>query len=118
MSVMTTRLDSRKSLLGADNGYGYGHSYNNSYGDNSYSPSPVPSPQPIPQPPAFQAAVEPTYNQGFAYREGLTPSVPPQSMKNGKIDFMKSRWPACFMAVSLLQAILCICFEAYAISDI
>jgi NADH:ubiquinone oxidoreductase subunit 6 (subunit J) len=113
MSVMTTRLDSRKSLLGADNGYGYGHSYNNSYGDNSYSPSPVPSPQPIPQPPAFQAAVEPTYNQGFAYREGLTPSVPPQSMKNGKIDFMKSRWPACFMAVSLLQAILCICFEAY-----
>jgi hypothetical protein len=37
-------------------------------------------------------------------------------MKNGKIDFMKSRWPASFMAVSLLQAILCICFEAYVIS--
>ncbi|KAF4949496.1 hypothetical protein FGADI_8873 [Fusarium gaditjirri] len=120
MSTVATRLESRKSLLGADTGFGYGgHSYNNSYGDNSYAPSPVPSPQPIPQPAAFaqpnfaDAGVDPAYNQGFAYREGLTPSLPAQSMKNGKIDFMKSRWPASFMAVSFLQAILCICFEAY-----
>jgi hypothetical protein len=113
MSTVATRLESRKSLLGADAGFGYGHSYNDSYGDGSFVPSPTPSPQPIPQPAAFAQPVEPAYNQGFAYREGLTPSVPATSMKNGKIDFMKSRWPACFMAVSLLQAVLCICFEAY-----
>ncbi|KAF5021592.1 hypothetical protein F66182_6374 [Fusarium sp. NRRL 66182] len=119
---MATRFESRKSLLGVDTGYGYGgHSYNNSYGDGSFIPSPTasPSPQPIPQPAAFaqptftDSGVEPAYNQGYAYREGITPSIPASSMKNGKLEFMKSRWPACFMAVSLLQAVLCICFEAY-----
>ncbi|KAM5355375.1 hypothetical protein ACJ41O_002021 [Fusarium nematophilum] len=118
MGAVATRLESRKSLLGADNGYGYG-GYNQAYSDGEFAPNTVP--QPIPQPAAFaqptfagdNAGVDPAHNQGYAYREGLTPSVPATSTYNGKMGFLKRRWPACFMAVSLLQAILCICFEAY-----
>ncbi|KAF4466593.1 hypothetical protein FALBO_6553 [Fusarium albosuccineum] len=120
LPTVATRLESRKSLLGADNGFGYGgHQYNQGYTDADFVPNAAT--QPVPQPAAFaqptfavdNSGVEPAYNQGYAYREGLTPSVPATSTYNGKMGFIKSRWPASFMAVSLLQAILCICFEAY-----
>lgn len=114
MSSVATRLESRKSLLGTDTGYGYGgHSYNQSYGDGDFSPT-------YDQPPVHQPAypdnshtVDPAYNQGYAYREGLTPSAPAPSTHHGSMGFLTSRWPAAFMAISLLQAVLCICFEAY-----
>ncbi|KAI5467422.1 hypothetical protein BGZ63DRAFT_344523 [Mariannaea sp. PMI_226] len=114
MSNVATRLESRKSLLGTDNGYGYGgHSYNQSYGDGDLSPT-------YDQPPVHQPAypdnsydVEPANNQGYAYREGISPTTPGTSTYNGTFAFMKSKWPACFMIVSLLQAVLNICFEAY-----
>lgn len=122
---MATRLESRKSLLGVDAGFGYGGShnqYNQAYGDGEFAPSykntqPTDAQQPppaFPQPTFADASsdVEPAYNQGYAYRQGLTPSAP-QSTLNGKTGFLKSKWPASFLAISALQAILCICFEAY-----
>lgn len=114
MHTVATRLESRRSLLGPEHGYGYGGHYNQPYSDGE------PAPQPIPQPAAFTqpnfadtAGVDPAVNQGYAYREGFSPSVPATSTLNGKTGFLTSRWPACFMTVSLLQAVLCICFEAY-----
>ncbi|KAF4974887.1 hypothetical protein FZEAL_8269 [Fusarium zealandicum] len=116
---MATRLESRKSLLGVDTGYGYGgHQYNNEYDDGDFTPATAT--QPVPQPAAFaqptfvdNSGVDPAHNQGYAYREGLTSSTPATSTLNGNMGFLKRRWPASFMAVSLIQAVLCICFEAY-----
>ncbi|KAK7402801.1 hypothetical protein QQX98_011457 [Neonectria punicea] len=114
MSSVATRLESRKSLLGVDTGYGYGgHSYNQSYGDGDLSPSYDQPPVPQPSYPDAAHQVDPEYNQGYAYREGLTSSVPAPSTHRDTFGFLKRRWPAAFMAVSALQAILCICFEAY-----
>ncbi|RSM07745.1 hypothetical protein CEP52_005065 [Fusarium oligoseptatum] len=115
MHTVATRLESRRSLLGPEHGYGYGGHYNQPYSDGE------PAPQPIPQPAAFTqptfggdtSGVDPAANQGYAYREGFSPSVPATSTLNGKTGFLTSRWPACFMTLSLLQAVLCICFEAY-----
>lgn len=114
LPTLATRLESRKSLLGTDTGYGYGgHSYSQSYGDGDLSPT-------YDQPPVHQPAfpdnaheVNPAYNQGYAYREGLSASVAAPSTHHGNMGFLKSRWPTSFMAISGLQAILCICFEAY-----
>ncbi|KAH7155581.1 hypothetical protein B0J13DRAFT_545874 [Dactylonectria estremocensis] len=112
MSSVATRLESRKSLLGTDTGYGYGgHSYNQSYGDGDLSPT-YDQP-PVPQPSYPDNSTEPSYNQGYAYREGLQNSVPAPSTHRDSLGFIKSKWPAGFMTVSVLQAILCICFEAY-----
>ncbi|KAH6900339.1 hypothetical protein B0T10DRAFT_25187 [Thelonectria olida] len=114
MPTVATRLESRKSLLGTDTGYGYGgHSYNQSYGDGDFSPTYDQPPVHQPAYPDNSHAVDPAYNQGYAYREGLTPSAPAPSTYNGSMGFLKSRWPAAFMGVSLLQAVLCIVFEAY-----
>ncbi|KAH7156380.1 hypothetical protein EDB81DRAFT_646487 [Dactylonectria macrodidyma] len=113
MSSVATRLESRKSLLGTDTGYGYGgHSYNQSYGDGDLSPTYDQPPVPQPSYPD-NSATEPAYNQGYAYREGLSGSVPAPSTHRDSLGFIKSKWPAGFMTVSVLQAILCICFEAY-----
>ncbi|SCO90108.1 uncharacterized protein FRV6_14236 [Fusarium oxysporum] len=53
------------------------------------------------------------YSQCYTYQEGLVPSAPAPITHYGSIGFMKSKWPACFMVISLLQAALCICFEAF-----
>ncbi|EEY21103.1 hypothetical protein D7B24_008950 [Verticillium nonalfalfae] len=57
------------------------------------------------------------YNQGYAYREGLAPSTmngsSPKSTKGGWFSFMSSKWPRAFFLVTLLQAIICLVFEAY-----
>ncbi|KAH6990901.1 hypothetical protein BKA56DRAFT_610472 [Ilyonectria sp. MPI-CAGE-AT-0026] len=114
MSNVATRLESRKSLLGTDTGYGYGgHSYNQSYGDGDLSPTYDQPPVPQPSYPDNSHTPDPAYNQGYAYREGLTSSAPAPSTIHGNMGFIKSKWPAAMMTVSVLQAILCICFEAY-----
>lgn len=113
--------------MGVEAGYGYGghqHPYNQAYGGGDFIPTYENSQTTnAAQPPAFpqptyadtNAGVEPAYNQGYAHRQGLTSSAP-QSTLNGKTGFLKSKWPASFMAISALQAILCICFEAYVYS--
>ncbi|CAM1504477.1 Fc.00g020680.m01.CDS01 [Cosmosporella sp. VM-42] len=115
---VATRLESRKSLLGSDGSFGHGqyhaggHQYNQSYIDGDFSPTYHGAPVPMNNQPAF---TQPAYveNQGYAYREGLAPSLPATSTLNGNFGFMKSKWPAAFMAISVVQAVLCICFEAY-----
>ncbi|KAL2756566.1 hypothetical protein ACRALDRAFT_2101535 [Sodiomyces alcalophilus JCM 7366] len=56
-------------------------------------------------------------NQGYAYREGLTPSTvngsSPKSSKSGWFSFMSSKWPRFFFLITLLQALICMAFEAY-----
>jgi hypothetical protein len=70
--------------------------------------------QPPYQQPAFaEPNMNPGYNQGYAHREGLVAaSAGPSSMHRDKIGFLKSKWPAAFMIVTGLQAIICLCFEA------
>lgn len=52
------------------------------------------------------------YNQGYAHRQGLTSTTTPQA-RTDKMTFLKSKWPAAFMAITGLQAIICLGFEAY-----
>jgi hypothetical protein len=66
------------------------------------------------QPTFAEPAMDPAYNQGYARREGLVaPSAGPSSMHKDRIGFLKSKWPAAFMVVTGLQAVICLCFEAY-----
>lgn len=70
--------------------------------------------RPYPQPTFAEPAMNPAYNEGYAHREGLVAaSAGPSSMHRDKIGFLKSKWPAAFMVVTGLQAIICLCFEAY-----
>lgn len=69
---------------------------------------------PLPQP---SPAVEPTFNQGYAYREGLAPSTmngssPSNSSGNRWFSFMGSKWPRAFFFVTLIQCVICLVFEA------
>ena len=124
MRGMAARLESRKSLLGGDGGFGhYGGQYNQAYGDGNFPPHEAYSPQDVsPQQPTYaqpmyeESGVNRAYDQGYAYREGLTQSTPAPSTRNSNFGFMKSKWPAAFMAISAIQAIVCIGFEAYVLS--
>jgi hypothetical protein len=122
---VATRLESRKSLLGGESGFGHyggGHSYNQAYGDGDFHPHEAYSPQDVsPQQPSYaqpmydDAGVSRGYDQGYAYREGISQSTPAPSTHHSNFGFMKSKWPAAFMAISAIQAVLCICFEAYVV---
>ena len=52
------------------------------------------------------------YDQGYAAREGLAPSTPVTKPKRKLFAFMSSKWAALFMAVTAIQAVVCLCFEA------
>jgi hypothetical protein len=52
------------------------------------------------------------YNQGYAHREGLAPSGAASSIHRPRFSFLKSRWPGAFMAVTGIQAAICLGFEA------
>lgn len=114
---MATRLESRKSLLGNGHYSGSHHQYNQAYGDGNfdphYNPQPVMAQPSYSQPTYADSSARPQHDQGYAYREGLTPSAPAASTHRGSMGFLKSKWPAAFMAISAIQAVLCICFEAY-----
>lgn len=61
-----------------------------------------------------------TYEQGYAQREGapaVTPSLPSKPRRNW-FGFMSSKWAAMFMAITAIQAVVCLCFEAYVYSPV
>ncbi|PNY28015.1 Golgi apparatus membrane protein [Tolypocladium capitatum] len=124
LPALATRLESRKSLLGADPGFSqfseqrspsYGHSgeYSQDFG------------QAYPRPAYTQPAyTQPTYtenanlnpgfdDQGYAHRQGLAPSTPTRSVHRDRLGFLKTKWSAAFMAVITLQALICLGFESY-----
>ncbi|KAF9869613.1 hypothetical protein CkaCkLH20_12910 [Colletotrichum karsti] len=106
---MATRLDSRRSLLGGDPNFAgydqelaaqqYAQQYQQQY-QQQYNP---------PQ----------TSNQGYAFREGIAPSTMngsrPASSTQGFMGFgfMGAKWPRIFFGITLIQAIICLGFEAY-----
>lgn len=49
---------------------------------------------------------------GYFHREGVAPVAAP-TQKRSFFEFLSSKWPRMFFGVSVLQAILCLAFEAY-----
>ena len=134
-SPIVARLESRKGLLGADQGfpqhevdpsYGrdglYTQHYARDYGHgNAQAYPPAANPDSGLTQPAY---TQPTYaegaNQGryaktFNYNQhdSLTPSTPTASTHHDRWEFVKTKWSAAFMGVTTLQAIICLGFEAY-----
>ncbi|KAF5518792.1 UPF0658 Golgi apparatus membrane protein [Colletotrichum aenigma] len=107
---LATRLDSRRSLLGGDPNFAgydqelaaqqYAQQYQQQY-QQQYNPP------------------QASYNQGYAFREGLAPSTMngshPASGNQGFMGFgfMGAKWPRIFFGITLVQAIICLAFEAY-----
>ncbi|KAL6862941.1 hypothetical protein ACO1O0_003184 [Amphichorda felina] len=54
-----------------------------------------------------------TFDQGYVHREGVAPSLPASKPRESFFGFMSSKWAAMFMAVTAIQAVICLCFEAY-----
>jgi len=105
-------LDTSKAPLRNDPGY---PQYSPNNYDQNYTQGPIMEQRPYQQP-AFvdTTQMNPAYNEGYAHREGLVAaSAGPSSMHRDKIGFLKSKWPAAFMIVTGLQAVICLCFEAY-----
>ncbi|OAA81239.1 hypothetical protein LEL_00784 [Akanthomyces lecanii RCEF 1005] len=121
--MVATRLESRKSLLGADPGfaeqsmqYHENYSPNQNYPDaytQDYPNGPYAQPS-LAQPTYAENAnmVDHDFQQGYAAREGLTSSHAVSTHRDN-FGFLKRKWPAAFMAVTGLQAIICLGFEAY-----
>lgn len=61
---------------------------------------------------AENANLNQNFDQGYAHREGMAGSGPAGSTYHDSMGFIKSKWPACFMAVTGFQALLCLAFEA------
>lgn len=121
--MVATRLESRKSLLGADPGFAeQSMQYHENYSPNQNYPDAYT--QDYPNGPYAQPSLaQPTYaensnmvdydfQQGYAAREGLTSSHAVSTHRDN-FGFLKRKWPAAFMAVTGLQAIICLGFEAY-----
>lgn len=145
------RLESRKSLLGADPGFSHqGHTqyqpspydqnqnyqgdyqagYDQKYDHNQHYTQDYPQNHPPAaasgayetpgmQQPAYQepAYRENTYmgedfNGGYAGRQGVSSRDAPSTTRES-LGFMHSKWPAAFMGVTLIQALICVAFEAY-----
>ncbi|PHH75963.1 hypothetical protein CDD80_1925 [Ophiocordyceps camponoti-rufipedis] len=72
-------------------------------------------PQPAYSQPAYaeNANLNAGFDQGYAYRQGLASSNPARSVYRDRMSFLKSKWPAAFMAVASLQAIVCLAFESF-----
>lgn len=124
--MVATRLESRKSLLGADPGFaeqGMQQQYQDDYAPNQNYHDAYPQEYHPDQHFAQPSLAQPTYaenahmvgtdfNQGYAGREGLTSSHAAVSTHNDKFEFLRRKWPAAFMAITGLQAIICLGFEA------
>lgn len=120
-------------MLGADPGfsqqgqqhhpsssYDQNQNYHNQAYGNNYAPdyqggASDPYAQPSLQQPTYAENnyMGDNYEQGYAGREGLSSRGKAASSHHGTLTFMKSKWPAAFMCVTLLQAAICIAFEAY-----
>ncbi|RDA90267.1 hypothetical protein CP533_4614 [Ophiocordyceps camponoti-saundersi (nom. inval.)] len=72
-------------------------------------------PQPAYSQPVYaeNANLNAAFDQGYAYRQGLAPSIPARSVYRDRMSFLKSKWPAAFMAVASLQAVVCLAFESF-----
>lgn len=111
--MVATRLESRKSLLGADPGFAeQGMHYQENYGhDQSGSAYPNDAfTQPSLAQPTYaeNAHMTEDFDQGFVGREGLTPAA---NTHHSSTEVLKRKWPAAFMTVTGLQAIICLAFE-------
>ena len=123
LPILATRLDSRKSLLGADPGFSqfseqhspaYGHSgeYSQDFGQ-AYPQSAYAQPSYTQPTYAENASLNHSFdNQGYAHRQGLAPSTPARSVHRDSLGFLKTKWSAAFMVVITLQAIICLGFES------
>jgi hypothetical protein len=118
---VSNRLGSRNGLLGSDPGlapqphdpaYAQAFGSPNEYDKSSFDQPAIPQPTYVPNSYADNNMNQ-TWEQGYAHREGLPPTAPGPKAKENWFAFMKSRWSAGFMAVTAIQAIICLCFEAY-----
>lgn len=117
--MVATRLESRKSLLGADPGFAeQSMQYQQNYETNQHYPDAYtqdypngPYAQPSLAQPAYTDNAHDDFNQGYTGREGLTSSHA-VSTHHDNFEFLKRKWPAAFMGVTALQAIICLGFEA------
>jgi hypothetical protein len=104
-------MDARNSLLGGDpafdqNGAQYHHRSFSQSGDYGAEYG-----QAYPQASLTQAAyAQPTYAENASLHQN-----PETAGAAGKFDFtfVKSRWPAAFLAVTGIQALINLAFEAY-----
>lgn len=123
---MATRLGSPKELLSSDPAFSQSHhaAYQQSYDPTDYSQpgytqSNYPQQPPQAYPPQPQPAysdsrnMSQSYDQGYAARQGLTPSAPSTKPDRKLFAFMSNKWAAVFLAVTAIQAVVCLCFEAY-----
>ncbi|PHH91639.1 hypothetical protein CDD83_10925 [Cordyceps sp. RAO-2017] len=62
---------------------------------------------------AENANLNHSFDQGYAHRQGMAPSTPARSVYHDRVGFLKTKWPAAFMAVTSLQAVVCLGFESY-----
>ena len=119
------RLESRKSLLGSDPAFSqqpnapHPESYDptayndhTTYGSRNAYPQ---QPQPTYLAPSYAengTMEQNSFDQGYAHREGLAPSRPASKPHKSFFGFMSSKWAAMFMAITAIQAVVCLCFEA------
>jgi hypothetical protein len=120
---VANRYGSPKERLSSDPAFSQtsNAAYPQSYDPTDYNQPGYPQ-QPAYQQTAYTQQQQPTYDatrnmrqnydQGYAAREGLTPSTPATKQKRNLFAFMSSKWAALFMAVTAIQAVVCLCFEA------
>lgn len=53
-----------------------------------------------------------TFDQGYAARQGVAPPKPANKSASSRwCGFMSNKWAAMFLAVTAIQAVICLCFE-------
>lgn len=119
---MANRYGSPKELLSSDPAFSqtgsapYPQSYDpTDYNQPGYSAQPAYPQSTYVQQPTYDArnmSHSQDYNQGYAAREGLAPTTPVTKPKRKLFAFMSSKWAALFMAITAIQAVVCLCFEA------
>jgi hypothetical protein len=110
------KQDSLNLPLRGDPGYPqYSPSYDQGFNTTSNYDQPAFNESSYPQPPMQQSYHDRDmeYNDGFAHREGLAPTTPAGNPRRDHFAFLKSKWPAAFMATTAIQAVICLVCESY-----
>jgi hypothetical protein len=125
---LAASLDPIKSPLRGDPGYPqYSPSYDQSFSRGADYSQPAYDQPPYNEPvydqpsfprnsfnqPAYAEPASHVYNEGYAHREGLVPSAGASSTHHDRFGFLKSKWPAAFMATTAIQAVICLVCESY-----
>ncbi|KAJ6442865.1 inorganic phosphate transporter PHO84 [Purpureocillium lavendulum] len=103
-------------ILATSPSYGHSGEFAPDYSKNYGQAYPQPAlNQPSYMQPAYaeNANLNDSFDQGYAHRQGLTPSAPSRSVHRDRMGFVKTKWSAAYMGVTTLQAIICLVFEAY-----